>query len=432
MFRRKWSALPADPDFPSDLEGLGYFINKDDEVRSIENEDNYFKYFISRNLRFCERQRFAMNQAIQAEIHKRLEHLGLTKVFLPAGPSAPSQPRVPIFVSADIAKKSRVVVIFGETHQDLGVLAHRVLSGRGGVDNGSLVAAVKVLLQQRCSPADPAAPGLVLANAGELIWWPPGGRTLSKSASHAAPMRSAAHLDNHVDPARHRVPGHETPAAHVRSVLEDVVPALVDAAAGLDIVGLGDGADVVEEYLNDKVTWECVGSRLNCLASVGGQFPLWEIKCDGLRDFLKDRARAYVPSSEPLGSVLSGPAGNPHTTTFTALGCPVFSAGEPQHVETLFVASHPAVLGWLQEVADTPAAHGPYRNPVFSVQATGTAGLRIVTRGGVAGVDGEDADDVVSKPAGEDASVQGDQKELSIRTELASVEDVHSEGSGAI
>ena len=38
-----------------------YFINEEDEVRSIANPEYYFKYFISRNERYNERQRFAMN-----------------------------------------------------------------------------------------------------------------------------------------------------------------------------------------------------------------------------------------------------------------------------------------------------------------------------------------------------------------------------------
>jgi hypothetical protein len=64
---------------------------------------------------------------------------------------------------------------------------------------------------------------------------------------------------------------------------------------------------------------------------------------------------------------LSGPEGNPNTTTFTSAGCPVFSAGESQHTETLFIVSHPLVLGWLQEVAATPSEEKPYLNPKFPV-----------------------------------------------------------------
>ena len=82
MFCRRWSGLPADPDFPADLAGLGfvpslsepfnhqtkltaspysYFINSDDEIRWIQCPDYYFKYFLTKNERHNERQRFAMN-----------------------------------------------------------------------------------------------------------------------------------------------------------------------------------------------------------------------------------------------------------------------------------------------------------------------------------------------------------------------------------
>ncbi|KAI3338028.1 hypothetical protein F4824DRAFT_96758 [Ustulina deusta] len=367
MFRRKWSALPAEAEFPSDLQGLGYFINKDDEVRSIDNEDNYFKYFLSRNPRVCERQRFAMNQAIQAVIHQRLMDLGLCHLLLPLDTAPADHPNVPILVTASMLEKSRVVIIFGETHQDLGVLAHRVLGGPGGIDKGSLVSVVRALLQKESSPTDPSPPGIILANMGELIWWPEGHRTLNRFAFDAAPMRSAAHVGNYIDAERNLVSDNESPLAHVKYIFEKVVPYLVDPNAGLDIIGLGDGADVVESYFNCDATWARVGGRINCFASVGGQFPDSEVKCNGLRKFLKDRTRAYVPSTEPLGLILSGPSGNPHTTTFTSFGCPVFSAGEPQHVETLFIASHVAVLDWLQEVADTPAEKKPYVNPLFTV-----------------------------------------------------------------
>ncbi|KAI1120409.1 Arb2 domain-containing protein [Nemania abortiva] len=378
MFRRKWSSLPVEAEFPVDLKRLGYFINKDDEVRSIENEDNYFKFFINRNLRICDRQRFAMNQAIQDEIHRRLigDH-GLCKVSLPlpAGQVAPTSANVPIFASAKIKEKSRVVIVFGETHQDLGILAHRILGGKGGIEKGSLVSVVRALLQQHCSPTDAAPPGIILANMGELIWWPEGKRTLSKSAFDATPMRSAAHVGNWIDPKVNYVPCHESPLAHVKYIFERVMPHLVSGTAGLDIIGLGDGADVVESYLNSSATWSRIGSRINCFASVGGQFPVWEVKCAGLQEFLRQRARAFVPSKEPSGSLLSGPSGNPLTTIFTSLGCPVFSAGDDQHVETLFIASYPTVLDWLQEVADASASSGrPYENPMFEINYREPAG----------------------------------------------------------
>jgi hypothetical protein len=221
----------------------------------------------------------------------------LKKVFLPLGTSEeehPTQPKTPIFISPDAASKSRIVVIFGETHQDLGILAHRVIGGRGGIDKGSLVTTVRAILrgeqqQQQKSPAtNSSAPGVILANMGELLWWPEGRRTLNPHAFDWAPMHSAAHQGNQVLPAIHHVPGNESAEAHVKYVFEKVVPALVNNAAGLDIIGLGNGADVVEDYLNDNDVWKRIGPRLNCLAIVGGAIPVWDIKCDGLGQFLRD------------------------------------------------------------------------------------------------------------------------------------------------
>ncbi|KAI1343579.1 Arb2 domain-containing protein [Xylariaceae sp. FL0016] len=362
MFVRKWSGLPEDPHFPSDLKELGYFINDEDEVRSIEEPDYYFKFFINRNMRYNDRQRFGMNQALQAEICTRLEKLGLKKTLLPLDSDA-SKPNVPIFVSADIASKSRVILIFGETTQDLGVLAHRVIGGPGGVNKGSVVSVVKGFQAQKSSATDDSPPGIILANMGELLWHPKSMRTISLSAFDAAPMRSAACIRNEVTEVNH-VPGNKTPSEHVKYLFERVVPGYVRDDARLDIVGVGDGIDIAEQYLDDVDVWDRWAKRINCIAIVGGMYATYRMKSRAFRDFLKQRARAYTLASEPLGTPLSGPDGNPRTTTFTQNGCPSFSAGEDVYTERSLVAAHPEVLAWLQEVA---LAGPDYANPDFVI-----------------------------------------------------------------
>ena len=79
MFRRLSSSLPKDPVFPADLEALGYvyvlskgintllisllsyFVNEKDQIRAIENPDQEFNYFISKNERVNDLQREAFN-----------------------------------------------------------------------------------------------------------------------------------------------------------------------------------------------------------------------------------------------------------------------------------------------------------------------------------------------------------------------------------
>ncbi|KAI2781478.1 Arb2 domain-containing protein [Daldinia loculata] len=366
MFRRKWSGLPADPDFPVDLSKLGYFINEDDEVRAIENPDNYFHFFFNRNTRWNERQRYAMNQALQYVIWERLEKLGLKKELLPLGTSDTNKPNVPIFVSSDIATKSRVVVIFGEPVQDLGVLAHRIIGGPGGINKGSMISVVSALQKQCSSPSDSSPPGIILANMGELIWYPEGKRTLSRSAFAAAPMQSAVHYTNVIGKGN-MIEKNSTARMHVGHIFQEVIPHFTKNNAKIDIIVLGGSADYVEEFLDLPLMWNAWKNRISCLAIVGGLYPVWDLKNDEFVNvFMKNKARAYITSVEPAGMVISGPEGNPKTTTFTQMGCPVFSSGEPNYTETALITGSEVILGWLQEVAMTPEGED-YTNPHFHV-----------------------------------------------------------------
>ncbi|OTB03919.1 hypothetical protein M426DRAFT_59437 [Hypoxylon sp. CI-4A] len=367
MFRRKWSGLPQDPDFPSDLTGLGYFVNENDEVRSIENPDNYYKFFISRNSRWNERQRFAMNQAVQKIVWERLENLGMKKMLLTEDPQDLSQPHVPIFVSKDIESKSRVVVIFGETFQDLGVLAHRILEGPGGVNKGSMVSIVSELQKQRSSLADSSPPGIILANMGELIWWPEGGRTVSRGAFDSAPMTSAVHTSRIITD-ENRVGGNEDEKCHITSIMNKAIPKIVNDQARVDILGVGDSADYMVEFLDLPCVWSYWGRRINCLALAGGLHPVWELQNkEFVEGFLRKKARTYVTSTEPAGRILSGPDGNPKTSTFTQQGCLVFSSGEPHFIEKTLIEGRDMILGWLEEVALNPEGPENYENPEFIV-----------------------------------------------------------------
>jgi hypothetical protein len=296
MFRRRWSGLPADPIFASDLKELGYFINDIDEIRSIEDPDYYFKYFLTKNERWNERQRFAFNEAVRNEIHKRLDARDFTTIPLPLG-TPHTQPHVPIRTTPDLARASRAVVLFHESSQSLGVLAHRVIGGPGGVARGSVVGLADALAgrtqqQHSSSAADPTPsppPGLVLANAGELWWWPEGARGLTPVERHRVPMTSAVHLGRYHDPKVNEVPGHRTVAEHVRGVFEALVDGgLVNGDAKLDVTAVGDTADEVEKYLNDDGVWGKIGARLGCLVILGGCYSSKEFKCEGFKQFMRE------------------------------------------------------------------------------------------------------------------------------------------------
>lgn len=187
------------------------------------------------------------------------------------------------------------------------------------MDKGSIVDIARALLQdgrdqgqKQCqdegeggsqadgtTDADDTAPGLVLANTGELWWWPEGGRGLTPRGAQGAPMRSAVHWGRFRDGgpnSTNTVPRNGSPAAHVRCVFEQVLgnPDLVAADAVVQVVAVGDGAAAVQRVLDGG--WARWGARVGCLAMCGGGLDAGSVRDDGFRAFLRE-VSLYFPAS---------------------------------------------------------------------------------------------------------------------------------------
>ncbi|KAK1656269.1 Arb2 domain-containing protein [Colletotrichum phormii] len=364
MFRRRWDGLPKDPIFSSNLKDLGanihsYFVNDQDEIRNIKEPNYYFKYYLTKNGRVNDRQRFHFNEAIRDIVHGRLEKEGLNKTLLPLG-AEPTSPNVPIFTSPSLASASRVFIIFGEPSQDLGNLALRVVNGPGGINKGSMVSVVQEINRQRASPSDNGPPGILLANTGELWWWPEGNKALSPTSAMAVPRKSMVHHGRANNPKYHAIPKNESPEAHIAYVLNEVIPSLLSPTARLDIIGIGLGADYATRELDTSETWSTLGHRINTLSLLGSTINVEELTHESFKEFLPRRARAYITDEAPALTPVAQPGGNPNTASFTQHGCTVYSSGEVYLVECMLITSHVSMLDWVQEVA---LAGADYRHP---------------------------------------------------------------------
>lgn len=228
-----------------------------------------------------------IKEAIESLVHSRLEALGLQKTILPQG-TPTSSPHVPIFVSSNIHEAQRIIVLFGESAQDLGIVAHRVIGGPGGVTKGSILSVVRAI--QEAVDVDVCdSVGIVVANPGQLWWWPEGGRGLTMSGRFAVPMQSAVHYGRPYDARLNAIPGHETVGRHVGSVFEEVLGRVVRRDAKLAVVAVTDVADEVERYLDDEERWKVWGPRMESLSLLGNFYGITEkIKCEGFKAFLAE------------------------------------------------------------------------------------------------------------------------------------------------
>jgi hypothetical protein len=214
----------------------------------------------------------------------------MVKGRLPMG--APfDAPHVNIYMSKNLTTASRVVVLFGEAAQDLGVLAHRVVGGQGGINMGSMCS---VVAATRKTYRDEENTAIVIVNAGQLWWWPEGKRGLTPSARHSVPMKSAVHWGREYDATLNAIPGHETVGQHVKSIFEEVLGKMARSDAKIAAIAVTDVADEVEAYLNDDDHWTVWGSRLESLALLGNSYSLDMIKCDGFRDFLQKVSKVHA------------------------------------------------------------------------------------------------------------------------------------------
>lgn len=185
----------------------------------------------------------------------------MTTLRLPLTAS-PKEPHVPIFVSSNLSTAKRIIVVFGEPIQDIGIWAYRSV-GMQGINAGSAVSLAQEILHpqkkgQQQAPKSNGKPqrvtsdtALILANTGQLIWHCGGQRAITHASWMALPRRSA------VDPpytmtGRNSVPGNANWQEHVVSVFEEVLAArgrLVREDAGIDIIGISEGGLGAIRYL---------------------------------------------------------------------------------------------------------------------------------------------------------------------------------------
>ncbi|GFF49514.1 isoform 3 of protein FAM172A [Aspergillus udagawae] len=352
MFVYRPQDLPLDPVFPADLEKLGYFINEKDQIRKISNPEQEFQFKINRNDRWNDLQRGAMNECIRTIVSSRLRSLGLTTFRLPLS-SGPKDPHVPIWVSANLARASRVIAVFGEPIQDLGIWAYRTV-GTEGVNAGSAVAFARAILgKESAASFKDADTALVLANTGQLIWHCDSSRAVTHQTWLALPRSSAVDAPLTMT-RRNKIPSNQDWQEHVACIFEDILSArgrLVREDVKIDIIGLSEGGLGAIRYL--EAEW---GSWRPYISAIALSNPLHHTHIDLVEEspalpssfisFIFSRCRAYVLSDKPVGFPVPG---------FQEHGCNCYSSGEALHTECIMPNAWEDMLEWLAKIYANPS-----------------------------------------------------------------------------
>ncbi|KAK2767383.1 hypothetical protein FQN54_003539 [Arachnomyces sp. PD_36] len=335
MFVFPRESLPKDPVFPADLEKLGYFINDNDQIKMISDPSKDFMYKINANERYNEMQKEAMNVCIRDIVLSRLHSLGLETLRLPIGASPKSQ-HVPILVSPGLETKSRIIVVFGEPAQDLGIWAYRTI-GHEGINMGSAVDFASAVLKGR-NGIDAESTGLIITNPGQLVWYCGGGYPMSLPTWNALPRESAVDAPLRMT-YRNSIPGNENWREHINYVFEEVLGKMTSKDSRIDIIGLAEGGLGAIQYLAENFSeWK---HRISALCISNPVHTTEDFHTPEFSAFIATRCRAYQLSESPLNQPIRGSS---------EFGCGCFSSGEQLNAECIMPKAWKAILEWLTKL----------------------------------------------------------------------------------
>lgn len=350
MFRRLNKNLPADPHYPTSLAALGYTLTPRGQFvktpSSSADQAQFMTFFLTDNDRANEVHKEALHTCAREAVLSNLAALGVKELFVNGDAFVdvrPEGPHTSILATGleELGGKRDVVVVVGECMQDLGVWAYRILMREGGVEGGSAAGLVKKIRccwgqggregdvasaeeavqklkldghaetdGQKIDDEENDTPGLILLNPGQLLYSHALNRPLSQPTWLARPKPTALDDPIRIDPVHNRVPGHETPEAHVNSIFEHVLPRITRPDVRLYIVGLSEGGEAVLQYLDEKLSTDAqalIGEKLEAVVLIQPTHRPGEVKSESLANFLAVRGRSWIVSEKPKGMLVNVP-----------------------------------------------------------------------------------------------------------------------------
>ena len=196
---------------------------------------------------------------IRREITSRFHDSNLSITRLPMNVEA-TESHVPILTSPNLGTAKRLIIYFGESMQDLGIFAYRVV-GQESISSGSALDFVHAIQTGK----DSEETAIVVANTGQLVWYRRGQRAMTSTSWNGLPRKTGVSEAMRVDPIKNHIPGNKNVKEHVGSVFE-MVGKMAKKDVAINVIGLGEGAEEMVAYLDANWgMWEgrvravCVG-----------------------------------------------------------------------------------------------------------------------------------------------------------------------------
>ncbi|KAJ5384419.1 hypothetical protein N7517_002330 [Penicillium concentricum] len=337
--------LPDDVVFAEELLELGFVITDDDRIRYVGAPDQGPRFKINRSARINKAHIEALHKAIRTIIIDRLLGMGMHFMKVPKG----SKRQVPILVSGNVDTAPRVVVFCGEIIEDLGIFSYRDVCDEG-VSFGSILGFAKALLGENAQDSPNA---LILANAGQKIWYNSGWYAMTEDSYHGHHSASGMDRERPLSPRNMLDKGGIV--EHVRNIFEGLlIRNNFQVDAKIDVIGLSEGGHAAITYL--KSQWSFWSPNISSLSLINPEtIAKTETKIGDLKDpksfswFMKYRCRGWAVSDKPVGTRVPG-------LELLHGGCNTYSSGESTKSSCMVTRGMAHILTWMNIMHECPAA----------------------------------------------------------------------------
>ncbi|KAM3421992.1 hypothetical protein BST61_g2369 [Cercospora zeina] len=335
MFR--CTTAPSEPVYSTDLAAFGFHKNEKNEFVS-DATGEHFDFFHTDSDRVNDLRRGAYQECLRKEIAAELkEKHGITELFVTGANGAeiassrPNGPHLSLLTTqvSELAHKRDIIIIIGESMQDCGVWAWRVVQRDGGMDGGSLTGLAGKVMKQveestgggvarlppdedvRSNEQNTKAPGIVVLNPGQLLYSHDLGRGLTLASWQSRSRPTAISGPCKIEPKYNSIPGHENPRKHVETVLQQILPQITAEKARLHIIAIGDGTaatvDAIDHSILAQDRFIVGGGILESIALIGATHEHEKVS-QSLQTFLASTGKGWVQGEELKGTIVQMPS----------------------------------------------------------------------------------------------------------------------------
>jgi hypothetical protein len=331
VFRRTYTDIPQDADFPEDLAKLGFKINIGRHVVEIEDPKQFFQYNKYEKKKTNQKRYNAVQKAVRAEVYKHLATIGLQSWYLTAGnddeshylvPYKPAGPSLRILSTPRFSRSENkdLYLIVPDSKQELAIWSRQTLLTEGGLIAGSAMGLAHKLRTpphqveslnrpktEENKELDLAA--VIILNPGEPLFSHQSEDCMSSATWHDRAHEHGFSDQYKVTDEHNRIPGHRDSLEHVMRAFRGCLQNIVGYDTKMNIITIGNGSEgillTLDHLLQNPITANNLLALQISISMIQPSHNEDIVTTQPLKELLAKHGQIWEAHSSPKGTLIT-------------------------------------------------------------------------------------------------------------------------------